>query len=96
MSEPLVTCDATLGELRNNPKAFEERNDYVASIVWEKQVGENVCPGDMLAYIQWGHGSTNEPLNAPDGCTGKVRYLNRNIVYEDLEYAPSQLLAQIS
>lgn len=95
MSKPLATYNANSKELRNNPEAFAERDDYVASIVWEKQVDEDVNPSEVLATIQWGNGSL-EPLNAPDGCTGKVINLNRNISYENLEYAPSQFLAQIS
>ena len=95
MSKPLVTYNATSGELRNNPDAFAEKGDYVASIVWEKRKGQNVGLGDLIATIQWGDGS-RDPLNAPEGCSGKVKDLNRKIKFEDLEYPPSQFLARIS
>ncbi len=95
MSNPLVTYDATTKELRNNPAAFAEKEEYVASIDWKKEVGDNVEPEDVLATIQWGDHSL-ESLKAPGGCAGKVKYLNRSIRFENLEYEPSQLLAQIS
>lgn len=95
MSKPLVTYNATSGELRNNPEAFAEREDYVSSIVWEKRKGQNVEIGDIIATIQWGDGS-RDPLEAPEGCFGKVKDLNRRIIFEDLEYPPSQFLARIS
>jgi hypothetical protein len=95
MSKPLVTYNATSGELRNNPETFAEKNDYVASIVWEKRRGQNVAIDDVLATIQWGDGS-RDPLKAPEGCSGKIQDLNRNIKFEDLEYPPSQFLARIS
>lgn len=95
MSNPLVTYDATTKELRNNPAAFAEKEEYVASIVWEKDVNNNVEPGDILATIQWNDNS-RESLKAPNGCAGTVSYLNKNIRFENLEYEPSQLLAQIS
>jgi hypothetical protein len=95
MSKPLVTYNATTGELRSNPEAFEEKNDYVASIVWETKVGQVVSQGDKIATIQWGNGMRG-PLDGPEGCNGKVKSLNRNIKYEDLEYMPSQLLARIA
>ena len=96
MSKSLVTYNATSKEMRNNPEAFAERNDYVASLIWEKQIGENVNPGELLATIQWGNDSY-ESLYAPDECTGKkVKSLNRTIRYEELGDAPSQFLAQIS
>lgn len=95
MSKPLVTYTATTGELRSNPDAFAEKNDYVASIVWETEVGQEVSQGETIATIQWGNGM-KEPLDSPEGCSGKIKSLNRNIKYEDLEYTPSQLLARIS
>lgn len=95
MSVPLVIYDTNSGELRNNPEAFAERGDYVASFVWIKNEGENVEPGAVLATIQWGTGS-NETLYAPGGCNGMVINLNRNIMFENLEYTPSQFLARIS
>jgi len=95
MSKPLVTYNATTGELRSNPEAFAEKNDYVASIVWQAQVGQVVSQGDTIATIQWGNG-IREPLDGPEGCNGKIKFLNRNVKYEDLEYTPSQLLARIS
>jgi len=95
VSDSLVTYNTNSKELRNIPEAFAERDDYVASIVWEKQVGDAVDVGLKLATIQWGEG-TLEPLNAPEGCVGTVQSLNRDILYEDLEYAPSQLFAVLS
>ena len=95
MNRPLVTYNATNGELRNNPDAFKEKKDYVAYIEWEKRKGQNVAVGDILATIQWGDGSM-EALQAPEGCSGKIQDLNRNIKFEDLEYPPSQFLARIS
>ncbi len=53
MSIPFVTYNTVNGELRSNPEAFELNDSYVASIIWTKQVGENVSPGDELATIQW-------------------------------------------
>lgn len=95
MRKPLVTYNAETGELRSNPAAFAEKSDYVASILWEKEEGQKVEPGDVLAVIQWGSDPKSN-INAPKGCTGTVKRLNRNISYEELEYSPSQFLAQIS
>ena len=95
MNKPLVTYNATSGELRNNPDAFAEKGDYVASIVWEKQKGHKVGAGDIIATVQWGDGARDR-IKAPDGCSGEVKDLNRKIIFEDLEYPPSQFLARIS
>ncbi len=95
MSQPLLTYNATSGELRANPQGFADSDDYVASIVWQKQVDDDVQPGDTLATIQWGNGP-QEPLTAPQGCSGKVQDLSHNILYEELEYEPSKYLARIA
>lgn len=95
MSAPLAVYDPSTDELRSSPTAFAERDDSVDSIVWEKDLDDNVLPGDLLATVQWA-GLPNEALNAPLECAGKVKHLNRNIVYEDLSDPPSQFLAQIS
>jgi hypothetical protein len=95
MKKPLATYNADSGELRSNPKGFAENDDYVASIVWQKQVDDDVSPGDTIATIQWGNGPPS-PLTAPEGCTGKVRDLSNNILYEKLEYEPSKYLARIA
>ncbi len=94
MSDALVTYNATSKELRNIPETFAKKEDYVASILWEIKVGDPVSPGVKLGIIQWGNGVL-DALNTPEGCTGKVQSLNRNIMYENLEYAPSQLFAMI-
>ena len=95
MSSPMITYDSASGELRNNPDAFAEKDDYVASIVWETKVGDDVVEGDNLGTIQWGEGS-KESLVAPKECNGTVHTVNRDIIYEKLEYPPSQLFALIS
>jgi hypothetical protein len=95
MSTPLVTYDATTGELRSNPEGFARAHDYVASIVWEKRKRDRVRPGDRLATIQWGRGE-HEALCIPDGCSGRVSDLNRTIILEELEYEPSQYLARFA
>ena len=95
MAIPLVIYDSGSGELRSNPQGFARQADYVASIVWEKDQGARVAPGDPLAIVQWGRGE-HETLYAPDGCSGRVCDLNRNILFEELEFAPSQYLARIA
>jgi hypothetical protein len=94
MRLPLVTFDTTTGELRSNPDGFAGRVDYVASLVWEKQPEDEVAPGDILAIIQWGKGA-HEELLVPAGCNGRVRTLNRNILFEELGLEPSIFLARI-
>ena len=94
MSRSLVVYDATNGELRSVPKAFEAVGEYVASIVWKKQVGDAVESDDDLATVQWGNGS-KEPLRAPTGCLGTIQRINRDIIYEELEFSPSQFFALI-
>jgi len=54
-----------------------------------------VSQGDTIATIQWGN-RMRGPLDGPEGCNGKIKFLNRNVKYENLEYKPSQLLARIS
>ena len=95
MSKLFASYNTVSEELRSNPKAFEVNVSYVASIVWTKKVGDDVGPGDELATIQWSQ-DPDEPLISPDGCTGKVKDINGNIRYNDLEYPPSQFLARIS
>jgi hypothetical protein len=94
MSDPLIHYDTQNGELRSIPEAFGAHDDYVASIVWEKKAGDRVTPGERLAELQWGGGNI-QVLTAPTECRGVVRTLNRNIIFEELGYEPSQLLALI-
>ncbi len=95
MSNSFATYNTESGELRSNPEAFELNDSYVASIIWTIKVGDDVSPCDELATIQWSQ-DPDEPLIAPDGCTGEVKDINGNIRYNDLEYPPSQFLARIS
>ena len=74
---------------------FAGKDDYVAAIVWEKKVGDEVMEGDNLGTIQWDKG-LKESLAAPINCNGKIHSMNRNIRYAELEYSPSQLFALIS
>lgn len=78
--------------MRNNPAAVAEKEEYAASLEWEKEIGDGVKPDDVLATIQWNDNSF-ESLKAPDGCACKLKYLNRNIHFESLEYEPSRLLS---
>ena len=94
MGKPFVVYNAETGQLSNNPAAFADSAHYVASVVWTKEVGDSVRPGEKLAVIQWGNGS-REDLHAPGGCSGRVAYLNRGIVFENLEFEPPQNMARI-
>lgn len=94
MSRPMITYNPKNGEVRSIPEAFAEKNDYVASIVWEKKVGEKISKGEKLCIVQWGQ-SGKEPLTAPDNCEGKINSLNRSIMFEELGIGTSQLFATI-
>ena len=48
-------------------------------------------PGDQLAVIQWADNSL-DPLLAPADCDGEIASVNRNIVFENLEFEPAEWL----
>ncbi len=88
-----VTYIPSTRQLDTVPDAFEQRNLSVLSIAYNPgvDVGESVGPGDEFAVVQW-EDNSREALTAPDNCSGKIADVNRNIVFENLPFEPSQWL----
>lgn len=89
----LVTYDEDTRELSSVPDSFDARGREVLSIAWRPGVnaGADVTAGMELADIQWDDNSL-EAITAPDDCVGQISSVNRNIMFEDLPFAPSQWL----
>lgn len=92
MANGLVSFDEASGELRSVPDAFDERGLSVLSIIWRPGIDTvTVGPGTAVADVQW-EDNTREAIEAPEGCSGTVSSVNRNITFENLPFAPSQWL----
>lgn len=89
----LVTYDQNTRELSSVPESFDARGKEVLSIVWRDGIdaGADVAAGIELADVQWDDNS-REVITAPDDCAGSISSVNRNIMFEDLPFAPSQWL----
>jgi len=95
--DELVAYDQGTGELRSNPRSFDGRGMEVLSIVWRAGIdaGATVGPGTELADVQWDDNS-REPIIAPDNCSGRIDSVNRDIMFENLPFEPSQWLLIVS
>jgi hypothetical protein len=87
-----VVYDVANRELRT-VTGFFPPNDLVVQIRWEDavSVNANVRPGQLLATIVWNSGRS-APITAPAGCTGRITYQNRKILYEVLSEQSLTLL----
>ena len=87
----LVSYDENTRELGSVPDSFSDRGKEVLSIVWRPGIdaGTDITAGTELADIQWDDNS-REAVVAPDGCGGRITSVNRNIIFEDLPFPPSQ------
>ena len=88
-----VTYDPSTRQLSAVPESFANRNLSVLSIAWIPgiDVGTNVGPGAQLATVQW-EDNSREPITAPDNCSGEIASVNRNIIFENLAFEPSEWL----
>jgi hypothetical protein len=75
------------------PGAFAQRPESVLAWVWRRgiEVGEEVDAGIEVADIQWDN-NQREAVTAPANCSGKIKAVNRDILYENLPDAPPQNL----
>ena len=85
-----VSFDPNTRQLSVIPDAFKKRPLGVLSIIWKDGIdaGATVAPGSELADIQW-EDNTLELIVAPEDCAGDIDSVNRNIVFEDLEFSPA-------
>ena len=88
-----VAYDPDTRQLSAVPDAFAAKPLTVLSIVWRDGMdpGTEIAPGDRLATIQW-EDNSREPLTAPPDCRGKVAAVNRDILFENLEFEPAEWL----
>lgn len=92
-----VTYDPDTRQLSAVPAAFAGRPLSVLSIVWRSGIkaGTSIAPGDALATIQW-EDNSRELFSAPENCAGKIASVNRNIMFENLEFEPADWLLILS
>ena len=92
-----VTYDPATRQLSAVPPAFAGRALSVLSIVWQPgiEAGTRISAGDALATIQW-EDNSREPFSAPDNCAGVITSVNRNIMFENLEFEPADWLLILS
>ncbi len=97
MAQNLTTYDATNRELRTVPEAFAARGKSVLSMVWKSaiKVGSQIDPGTDLVIVQW-EDNSRETVSAPAGCAGQVASVNRDVLFENLRFPPSQTLLRFS
>ncbi|UCD29662.1 MAG: hypothetical protein JSV03_04050 [Planctomycetota bacterium] len=95
-TDDLRTYDETNRVLMTVPEAFSRRPEAVLSWVWRKEVevGKSIDGGVEVADIQWDN-NVREVITAPGACCGKIKALNRDIVFENLPFAPPQILFAI-
>jgi len=88
-----VVYDPTTRQLSAVPDAFAGKPLAVLSIVWRDgmDAGAVIAPGERIATIQW-EDYSREPLAAPPDCRGTVYAVNRDIVFEHLEFEPAEWL----
>lgn len=88
-----VSYDPDTRQLSAIPAAFAGRPMAVLSIVWSPgiNVGKVIDAGTELATIQW-EDNSRETFSAPEHCSGKIAAVNRNILFENLEFEPADWL----
>ena len=91
-----VTYDPATRQLSAVPASFAARPLGVLSIVWRSGIesGANVAPGDELGTIQW-EDNSRETFSAPDNCAGQIASVNRDIMFENLEFEPAAPAAKV-
>lgn len=92
-TEDLIFYEETNKLLVTVPEAFARRTESVLSWVWREgvEVGEAIEAGSEVADIQWDN-NEREAIAAPANCSGKIKAVNRDILYENLPDAPPQNL----
>jgi hypothetical protein len=88
MPEPLISAtspvvyDAKNRELRTVRQYFSARG-IPEDIQWEAGIDEGACidANALLGHIIWAS-APPDPLRAPEGCVGKIEWINKRIVYE--------------
>ena len=96
-TDDLITYEETNKVLLTVPEAFEKRRDTVVALVWKPgiDVGKTISPGTVLADVCWGN-RPDEVITAPANCSGEISSVHRDIIFENLPYAPPQWLLRIS
>ena len=92
-TENLIFYEQTNKLLVTVPDAFARREESVLSWVWREgvKVGEEIEAGSEVADIQWDN-NEREAITAPANCSGKIKAVNRDILFENLPDAPPQNL----
>ena len=92
-TENLIFYEQTNKLLVTVPDAFARREESVLSLVWREgvEVGAEIEAGSEVADIQWDN-NEREAIAAPADCSGKIKAVNRDILFENLPYAPPQNL----
>ena len=92
-SDDLIIYDETNKILVTVPDAFAQRTESVLSWVWRRgiEVGKEIDGDIEVADIQWDN-NVREVITAPANCSGKIKAVNRDILFENLPDAPPQNL----
>jgi len=91
-----VVYEAMNRELKTVKDYFAHIGISVIGIEWEAEieVGTEITPGQLLAYIVW-DGPPKERLEAPVECGGRIEWKNGQIKYEWL-HLESQVLLRLA
>lgn len=89
----LVSYDQAAMQLSATPASFAARPMSVLSIVWKRGIRKDavVAAGDELGTIQW-EDNSRESFSAPANCAGTISAVNRDIMFENLEFEPAEWL----
>ena len=92
-TDDLIIYDETNKVLVTVPEAFAQRPEFVLSWVWREGIesGKAIDAGIEVADIQWDN-NKREVIEAPPKCSGKIKAVNRDILFENLPDAPPQVL----
>ena len=92
-TDDLIIYEETNKVLVTVPAAFAQRPESVLAWVWREgiEVGEKIDAGLEVADIQWDN-NEREAIAAPANCSGKIKAVNRKILFENLPDAPPQNL----
>ncbi len=90
-TDDLIIYDETNKLIVTVPDAFARRPESVLAWVWRRsiRVSGTIDAGSELADIQWDN-NQREVVIAPANCSGKIKAVNRDILYENLPDAPPQ------
>ena len=81
-------------ELRTITEALVAGGRGMTSISWKVRVGRRIGPNDHLADVHWASGPLSQLL-APDGCSGIIGAINRQLNTMTVANGASRLLLRL-